>query len=494
MELLPPVRQRFSDANNLPLVGGLLYSYEAGSATPKATYSNRAGSLNTNPIVLDANGECDLWVSAGYFKFVLKDVNSVVQWTRDNVSLASEASLASAFYRDVVYLTSADSPYTIAQGSNGKLHAVDTSGGAVTINLPEINAVVLPFNIAISLKTAGNNLTIARAGTDTISGATSKVISVAGTGCHLVGDIDKSPDQWEVVDLGTVTDAGVTSAKLAATVFSGLTEDTAPDPAADYFPSYDASAVANKKVLLARAHDMSVVAKTTTYLATLLDDVIKCSGSAFTVSLPAAASSNRKVLIIKKTDATLANIITIDPNSTELIDGASTITLNTLNESVTIVCNGVGWDIISHFSNISPTAYTPSFGTGFGTVTNASAHWTRRGSYLKVIGTCNPPGSGVGSNPYSISLPSGLSLDTNSLSINSNSLGSAGCIVGEGSQNTNSSSMRIATAPGTSTSLVYLCPNFTSSTANVPPSASTLLDNNGTFSFYFEVPISGWAG
>lgn len=87
-KLLPVLKQRFFDSNGDPLVGGQLYSYVAGTSTPAATYTDEAGATpNTNPVVLDANGEADVWLGAGSYKFILTDSDDVVQWTVDDVSV-----------------------------------------------------------------------------------------------------------------------------------------------------------------------------------------------------------------------------------------------------------------------------------------------------------------------------------------------------------------------------------------------------------------------
>jgi hypothetical protein len=84
--LLPLLRQRFFDQNGDPLSGGLLYSYVANTATPKATYTDSSGATpNTNPIVLDSDGYCDVWVGAGAYKFVLTDADDAEIWSRDNI-------------------------------------------------------------------------------------------------------------------------------------------------------------------------------------------------------------------------------------------------------------------------------------------------------------------------------------------------------------------------------------------------------------------------
>ncbi len=88
--------------------------------------------------------------------------------------------------------------------------------------------------------------------------------------------------------------------------------------------------------------------KTSTYSAdAATDDVIPCDATSagFTVNLPAAAGVAGKVFAIKKTDAS-ANVITVDGNSSETIDGATTKTLTIQYESIQIVSDGSNWHIL----------------------------------------------------------------------------------------------------------------------------------------------------
>lgn len=87
-DLTPPLWQQFFDPNGDPLAGGKVFTYVAGSSTPTATYKDRAGTPNENPILLDANGSADIWIGPGYFKFVVTDADDAVIKTIDNVSLA----------------------------------------------------------------------------------------------------------------------------------------------------------------------------------------------------------------------------------------------------------------------------------------------------------------------------------------------------------------------------------------------------------------------
>lgn len=84
--LLPWLKARFFDSNGRPLEGGKLYSYRAGTSAKASTFADASGAVpNTNPVILDANGEASIWVGDLAYKFILKDENDVEQWTVDNV-------------------------------------------------------------------------------------------------------------------------------------------------------------------------------------------------------------------------------------------------------------------------------------------------------------------------------------------------------------------------------------------------------------------------
>lgn len=87
MNLPPVLKQRYLDSNGNPLAGGKLYTYQSGTTTPQATYTDQGGGTpNANPIVLDANGECSMWLDPELsYKFVLKNSVDVTQWTVDAV-------------------------------------------------------------------------------------------------------------------------------------------------------------------------------------------------------------------------------------------------------------------------------------------------------------------------------------------------------------------------------------------------------------------------
>jgi hypothetical protein len=78
---------QFFDINGEPLVGGKVYTYEAGTTTGLATYADSSGtSVNPNPVILNARGEAPIWLGANIYKFRLTDANDVEIWTVDYIS------------------------------------------------------------------------------------------------------------------------------------------------------------------------------------------------------------------------------------------------------------------------------------------------------------------------------------------------------------------------------------------------------------------------
>lgn len=64
--ILPLPKLQFFDDDGNPLSGGKVFVYEAGSTTKAESWTAANGlTSNTNPIILDARGQCDLWVLPG---------------------------------------------------------------------------------------------------------------------------------------------------------------------------------------------------------------------------------------------------------------------------------------------------------------------------------------------------------------------------------------------------------------------------------------------
>ena len=90
------VGAQFFDNNGVPLAGGKIYTYEAGTSTPLATYTSSTGNTaHTNPIVLDSAGRVpggEIWNALRLYKFVLKTSAEVLLATYDNVGSSFNAT------------------------------------------------------------------------------------------------------------------------------------------------------------------------------------------------------------------------------------------------------------------------------------------------------------------------------------------------------------------------------------------------------------------
>ena len=87
--LSPTPKLQFFGSDGLPLVGGKLYTYAAGTTTPLASYTDHTGvTANTNPVILDSNGEADVWLpDTTSYKYVLKDADDATLYTVDYISV-----------------------------------------------------------------------------------------------------------------------------------------------------------------------------------------------------------------------------------------------------------------------------------------------------------------------------------------------------------------------------------------------------------------------
>ncbi len=80
---------QFFDDNGVPLSGGKIYTYAAGTTTPLVTYTARDGlTPNTNPIILDSAGRTpeQIWSVEGLlYKYVVKTSTNTLIRTWDNI-------------------------------------------------------------------------------------------------------------------------------------------------------------------------------------------------------------------------------------------------------------------------------------------------------------------------------------------------------------------------------------------------------------------------
>jgi hypothetical protein len=90
--LTPQPKMQFTTAAGVPLSGGKVYTYIAGTTTPQATFTDYTGATpNPNPVILDSRGEANIWLGGALYKFKLTDANDVEIWTVDYISAPTSA-------------------------------------------------------------------------------------------------------------------------------------------------------------------------------------------------------------------------------------------------------------------------------------------------------------------------------------------------------------------------------------------------------------------
>jgi hypothetical protein len=152
--------QQFFDNTGLPLNGGLIYTYQAGSTTPLATYTDINGTVaNSNPIVLDSSGRLpnEVWLTYGFnYKFVVQTSAAVTLGTYDNlygiigVTVTSTGTTIPTGVISLWYgsIGSVPTGWYLCDGSNGtpdlrdrfvvgagSTYSVAATGGATTATL-----------------------------------------------------------------------------------------------------------------------------------------------------------------------------------------------------------------------------------------------------------------------------------------------------------------------------------------------------------------------
>lgn len=88
--------QQFLSNSGVPYAGGFLYFYATGTSTPQNTYSDQGLTIaNTNPVVLDSNGQAgSIFLLNLAYKVVLEDSNHNQIWTMDPVYTSDYSTFA----------------------------------------------------------------------------------------------------------------------------------------------------------------------------------------------------------------------------------------------------------------------------------------------------------------------------------------------------------------------------------------------------------------
>jgi hypothetical protein len=95
--------------------------------------------------------------------------------------------------------------------------------------------------------------------------------------------------------------------------------------------------------LRADGFSTAIVSKSADYTLTADDGTVEvdASGAARTMTLPAVSAAAGRIYVIKKTDSS-GNAVTVDPNASETIDGAATVSLASQYSTIIVQANAAG--------------------------------------------------------------------------------------------------------------------------------------------------------
>lgn len=163
----------FTDNSGEPLASGKVYTYQAGTTTPLAVYTNNLGTVpETNPVILDSNGRKQVYANGSY-KFVIKTSADVTLYTFDNLSFGSGAGstfLGTTTGSSNLYIatpTPAISAYE--DGALFTFQAHQTNSGTATLNISSLGAktiseiagqIISGFTYIVRYKSSTDTFTI----------------------------------------------------------------------------------------------------------------------------------------------------------------------------------------------------------------------------------------------------------------------------------------------------------------------------------------------
>jgi hypothetical protein len=252
--------------------------------------------------------------------------------------------------------------------------------------------------------------------------------------------------------------------------------------------------------------------KTSAYSASAWDFVL-ASNSAFTVTLPTAVGIDGALIAVKKTDSSLSNIITIDGNGSETIDGNATTALHTLNETIILVSDGTNWQIIERkipsvvlFDTATTIASsgTANAKAAGGSITNDRIILWRVGREIHGrVEYKQTAGGTTGTGVYKWTMPSGITFDTGNVTaytgtdaadtrseVGHGSIGIPGTASGHVNVYVYDSTNLSIKAGSTATAGIYMVGGTTG------PAGGTWYPFGGAvvYNFKFSVQVANWNG
>ena len=320
--------QQFFDNSGIPLSGGKLYSYAAGTTTPQATYTSVTGlTAHTNPIVLNSAGRVatgEIWVTAGQnYKFVLETSTNVMLVTWDNITgingtgIATNANLVEY---DPPFTGAVTSGYNVEEKLSQTVSVKDFGavGDGVTDDTAAINAALAASNSVFIPSGLYKVTTINLNQSTGINSTGGNLIYGAGTddaGTQLIGTAGYTMFKaWG--------DAPPAFRALVAADITGLTFSAPVTKTADFSVAASDLWLINNK-----------------------------SGSTCTVTLPTASSYSGRILHFQNYQ--VQALVSASSNVVPIAGGAAgtSILVASSGDQATLVSDGTNWLMTQYIPN-----------------------------------------------------------------------------------------------------------------------------------------------
>lgn len=200
--VLPLPKARFFTADGAPAAGYLLHFFVSGTTTPQDTYSDSGLTTpNTNPVVLDPQGEATIFLPAGtVYTVALHDAADTLVWSEDGIVAtippeAGPGAPAPVPTGGIIAYGAATAPTgflvcdgsAVSRGTFAALFAVidiafGAGDGTTTFNLPDLRQR-FPLGTADS-------------GTGSVLGGVGGTIDHTHTGPSHTHDVTVTEDGW----------------------------------------------------------------------------------------------------------------------------------------------------------------------------------------------------------------------------------------------------------------------------------------------------------
>jgi hypothetical protein len=177
---------QFFDNNGVPLAGGKLYVYLAGTSSATTTYTSKtATEANTNPIILDSSGRPanEIWLNVGFnYKFILNTSANVPVGIWDNIPYGINSSDGPIIYNAAitVFGTNVETNANTGQTASMYLMLDGTVNLAGQIKATTGNTVTAGSTLATLDTTCRPNRTVYLPAV--MSNGTAAYVTIASTG------------------------------------------------------------------------------------------------------------------------------------------------------------------------------------------------------------------------------------------------------------------------------------------------------------------------